>query len=159
MRNFVVKFGGFMVDIMAIVTIIGLIISTIKVIGMQGLWAGLGVLWAGLVSFIFVYSLTLSILFIPTSKTIEKFSNIFFCSTLLLTKELIYLKITLANKTTKDATIASCKKPPAQRTPIDASHHKVAAVVSPLTLLFLLSLIIILLKHLFFICVFSKFEK
>ena len=55
MRNFVVKFGGFMVDIMAIVTIIGLIISTIKVIGMQGLWAGLGVLWAGLVSFIFVF--------------------------------------------------------------------------------------------------------
>lgn len=55
MRNFVVKFGGFMVDIMAIVTIIGLIISTIKVIGMQGLWAGLGFLWAGLVSFIFVF--------------------------------------------------------------------------------------------------------
>lgn len=55
MRNFVVKFGGFMVDIMAIVTIIGLIISTIKVIGMQGIWAGLGVLWAGLVSFIFVF--------------------------------------------------------------------------------------------------------
>ena len=55
MRNFVVKFGGFMVDIMAIVTIIGLIISTIKVMGMQGLWAGLGVLWAGLVSFIFVF--------------------------------------------------------------------------------------------------------
>lgn len=55
MRNFVVKFGGFMVDIMAIVTIVGLIISTIKVMGMQGLWAGLGVLWAGLVSFIFVF--------------------------------------------------------------------------------------------------------
>ena len=55
MKNFVVKFGGFIVDIMAIVTLAGLIISTIKVIGAQGLWAGLGVLWAGLVSFVFVF--------------------------------------------------------------------------------------------------------
>ena len=57
MKNFVVKFGGFIVDIMAIVTLIGLIVSTVKVIGYQGLWAGLGVLWAGLVSFIFVFFL------------------------------------------------------------------------------------------------------
>ena len=57
MINFVVKFGSTVVDIMAIVTIIGLIISTIKVIAAQGLWAGLGVLWAGLVSFIFVFFL------------------------------------------------------------------------------------------------------
>ena len=57
MRNFVIKFGGILVDIMAIVTIVGLIISTLKVIGAQGLWAGLGVLWAGLVSFIFVFFL------------------------------------------------------------------------------------------------------
>jgi hypothetical protein len=57
MRNFVVNFGGFIVDIMAIVTIIGLIISTIKVMAAQGIWAGLGVLWAGLVSFIFVFFL------------------------------------------------------------------------------------------------------
>ena len=55
MKNFVVKFGGVVVDIMAILTLIGLIISTFKVIGLQGLWAGLGVLWAGLVSFIFVF--------------------------------------------------------------------------------------------------------
>ena len=55
MKNFVVRFGGVIVDIMAFLTIIGLIISTIKVIGAQGLWAGLGVLWAGLVSFIFVF--------------------------------------------------------------------------------------------------------
>ena len=55
MKNFVVKFGGVVVDIMAIITIIGLIISTIKMIGAQGLWAGLGVLWAGLVSFILVF--------------------------------------------------------------------------------------------------------
>lgn len=57
MRNFVVKFGGFIVNIMAIVTIIGLIISTIRVMGSQGFWAGMGVLWAGLVSFIFVFFL------------------------------------------------------------------------------------------------------
>ena len=57
MKNFVVKFGGFVVDIMAIITIIGIIISTVKVIGTQGLIAGLGVLWAGLVSFIFVFFL------------------------------------------------------------------------------------------------------
>jgi len=57
MRNFVVKFGGFIVDIMAIVTIIGLILSTIKVMATQGIWAGLGVLWAGLVSFIFRFFL------------------------------------------------------------------------------------------------------
>ena len=42
-------------DIMAILTLIGLVISTVMVIGAQGLWAGLGVLWAGLVSFIFVF--------------------------------------------------------------------------------------------------------
>lgn len=57
MNNFVVKFGGFIVDIMAIITIIGLIISTVKITIAQGLWAGLGVLWAGLVSFIFVFFL------------------------------------------------------------------------------------------------------
>ena len=57
MKNFVVSFGGFIVDIMAFVTLIGLIISTIKVTMLQGLWAGLGVLWAGLVSFIFVFFL------------------------------------------------------------------------------------------------------
>ena len=56
-KNFVVKFGGFIVDIMAILTLIGLIISTVKVIGAQGLWTGLGVLWAGLVSFIFIFFL------------------------------------------------------------------------------------------------------
>jgi len=57
MKNFVVKSGGFIVDIMAILTLIGLIISTVKMIGAQGLWAGLGVLWAGLVSFVFVFFL------------------------------------------------------------------------------------------------------
>ena len=57
MKNFVVKFGGFVVDIMAVLTLVGLIISTVKMFAAQGLWAGLGVLWAGLVSFIFVFFL------------------------------------------------------------------------------------------------------
>ncbi len=57
MKNFVVKFGSFIVDLMAILTLIGLIVSTVMVIGSQGLWAGLGVLWGGLVSFIFVFFL------------------------------------------------------------------------------------------------------
>ncbi len=70
MINFVVKFGRVVVDIMAIVTIIGLIISTIKVIAAQGLWAGLGVLWAGLVSFVFVFILIYLVMSIN-----EKLSN------------------------------------------------------------------------------------
>ena len=57
MRNFVINFGSVIVDIMAVITIIGLILSTIRVIQYQGWWAGLGVLWAGLVSFIFVFFL------------------------------------------------------------------------------------------------------
>ncbi len=57
MRDFVVNFGGILVDIMAVVTLVGLIISTVKVMAAQGIWAGLGVLWAGLVSFIFVFFL------------------------------------------------------------------------------------------------------
>ena len=57
MKNFVVKFGGFIVNIVAILTLVGLIVSTIRVVNSQGLWAGLGVLWAGLVSFIFVFFL------------------------------------------------------------------------------------------------------
>ena len=57
MKNLVVKFGGVVVDIMAIVTLIELIISTVTVLMAQGLWSALGVLWAGLVSFIFVFFL------------------------------------------------------------------------------------------------------
>ncbi len=57
MKKFVVKFGGIIVDIMAILTLIGLVISTVMMVGSQGLWAGLSVLWAGLVSFIFVFFL------------------------------------------------------------------------------------------------------
>ncbi|MCQ2789138.1 MAG: hypothetical protein MJ229_02045 [bacterium] len=57
MRNFIVNYGGVFVDIMAIVTIIGLIFSTAKVIVSQGIMAGFGVLWAGLISFIFIFYL------------------------------------------------------------------------------------------------------
>ena len=57
MKNIVVKFGGFIVNIMAIVTLVGLIVSTVMMIGTQGLWASLAFLWAGLVSFIFVFFL------------------------------------------------------------------------------------------------------
>lgn len=57
MKNFVIKFGGFFVDLMAIITLIGLIISTVRVMMYQGIWAGLGTLWAGLVSFIFIFFL------------------------------------------------------------------------------------------------------
>ena len=55
MKNFAVKFGSVIVDIAAFLTLAGLIISAVKVTGSQGLWAGLGMLWAGLVSFIFVF--------------------------------------------------------------------------------------------------------
>lgn len=57
MKNFVVNFGGVIVDIMAIITLIGLVISTVRVMMAQGLWAGLGILWTGLVSFVFVFFL------------------------------------------------------------------------------------------------------
>jgi len=57
MRNFVIKYGSFVVNIAAFLTIIGLIFSTVKVTVYQGVMAGLAVFWAGLVSFIFVYFL------------------------------------------------------------------------------------------------------
>ena len=71
MKNFVIKFGGVIVDIMAILTLIGLLISTVKMIGMQGLWAGLGVLWAGLVSFVFIFFLIYLVMSIN-----DKLSNV-----------------------------------------------------------------------------------
>ena len=74
MRNFIVKFGGIVVDIMAIVTIIGLIISTVKVIAMQGLWAGLGVLWAGIVSFMLVF-FTIYLLMSINEKLPDSYNN------------------------------------------------------------------------------------
>ncbi len=75
MRNFVVKFGGILVDIMAFVTIIGLIISTIRVLAVQGIWAALGVLWAGLVSFIFVFFITYLLMSINSKLSDNSFNN------------------------------------------------------------------------------------
>ena len=75
MKNFVVKFGGFIVDIMAILTLIGLIISTVMMIGSQGLWAGLGVLWAGLVSFVFVFFLIYLVMSINDNLTNAEMNN------------------------------------------------------------------------------------
>ena len=57
MKNFVVKYGGFVINLAAIITIIGLIISTINVMINQGFIASMTFLWAGLVSFVFVYFL------------------------------------------------------------------------------------------------------
>ena len=74
MKKFVVNFGGVIVDIMALFTLIGLVISTIKVIGAQGLWAGLGVLWAGLVSFIFVFFLIYLVMSI-NDKLYDKYND------------------------------------------------------------------------------------
>ena len=71
MKNFIVKFGGIFVDIMAIVTLIGLAVSTIRVMIAQGLWAGLGVLWAGLVSFIFVFFLIYLVMSINDKLSLE----------------------------------------------------------------------------------------
>lgn len=75
MKNFIVKFGGIFVDIMAIVTIVGLIISTIKITIAQGIWAGLSVLWAGLISFIFVFYLIYLVMSI-NEKLSDKYTNL-----------------------------------------------------------------------------------
>ena len=75
MKNFIVQFGGIFVDIMAIVTIIGLIISTITITLAQDIWAGLGVLWAGLISFIFVFYLIYLVMSI-NEKLSDKYTNL-----------------------------------------------------------------------------------
>ena len=74
MRNFIVNFGGIFVDIMAIITIIGLIISTVKITLAQGIFAGLGVLWAGLISFIFIFYLIYLIMSI-NEKLGDRYTN------------------------------------------------------------------------------------
>ena len=55
MRNFVVKYGSFVVNIVAFFTLIGIIISAVAVMMNQGLWAGLVSLWAGIVGFIVAF--------------------------------------------------------------------------------------------------------
>lgn len=79
MKNFVVKFGKYIVDIMAFLTLIGLIISTVMMIASQGLWAGLGVFWAGLVSFIFVFFLIYLVMSINDKLSNEKSNNSIRC--------------------------------------------------------------------------------
>lgn len=77
MKNFVVKYCGFFINIAALITIIGLIISTVKVTLYQGFMAGMGVLWAGIVSFIFVYFLIYLVMSINENlaELNEKFNN------------------------------------------------------------------------------------
>lgn len=55
MRNFVVKYGSVVVNIIAFFTFIGIIISSIAVMMNQGLWAGLVSLWAGIVGFVLAF--------------------------------------------------------------------------------------------------------
>ena len=55
MRNFVVKYGSFVVNIIAFFTFIGIIISAIAVMMNQGVWAGLVSLWAGIVGFVLAF--------------------------------------------------------------------------------------------------------
>lgn len=55
MKKIVVKFGSVIVNIVAFLTIIGIIVSSIMVMMNQGLWAGLVSLWGGIVGFIAVF--------------------------------------------------------------------------------------------------------
>ena len=55
MRNFVVKYGSVVVNIVAFFTLIGIVISAIAVVMNQGLWAGILSLWAGIVGFIVAF--------------------------------------------------------------------------------------------------------
>ena len=55
MKKFVVNFGSIIVNIVAFITIIGIIASAIMVMMNQGLWAGIVSLWGGIVGFIAVF--------------------------------------------------------------------------------------------------------
>lgn len=55
MRNFVVKYGGFIVNIIAFITLIGVIISAISIMINQGFIAGLVSLWAGITGFVVAF--------------------------------------------------------------------------------------------------------
>lgn len=55
MKNFVVKYGGFIVNIVAFFTLIGVVISAIMVMMNQGLWAGILSLWGGIVAFVIAF--------------------------------------------------------------------------------------------------------
>lgn len=55
MKNFVVKYGGFIVNIVAFFTLIGVVISGVMVMLNQGLWAGILSLWGGIVAFVVAF--------------------------------------------------------------------------------------------------------
>ena len=55
MKKIVVNFGSVIVNIVAFVTIIGIIASAVMVMMNQGFWAGLVSLWGGIVGFIAVF--------------------------------------------------------------------------------------------------------
>ncbi|MBQ4123212.1 hypothetical protein IJD44_05775 [bacterium] len=55
MKNFVVKYGGFIVNIVAFFTLIGVLFSGIMVMMNQGMWAGLLSLWGGIVAFVVAF--------------------------------------------------------------------------------------------------------
>ncbi len=55
MKNFVVKYGGFIVNIVAFFTLIGVVVSSFMVMMNQGLWAGILSLWGGIVAFVIAF--------------------------------------------------------------------------------------------------------
>ena len=55
MKNFVVKYGGFIVNIVAFITLIGVVISGIIVMMNQGFWAGILSWWGGITAFIVAF--------------------------------------------------------------------------------------------------------
>ncbi len=55
MKNFVVKYGGFIVNIVAFFTLIGVFISGVMVMMNQGLMAGIISLWGGIVAFVVAF--------------------------------------------------------------------------------------------------------
>ncbi|MGM9994515.1 MAG: hypothetical protein ACI37R_07295 [Candidatus Avigastranaerophilus sp.] len=55
MKNFVVKYGGFIVNIVAFFTLIGVFISAVMVMMNQGLLAGIISLWGGIVAFVVAF--------------------------------------------------------------------------------------------------------
>ena len=55
MKNFVVKYGSFVVNIVAFFTLLGVVISSVTIMMNQGIWAGLVSLWAGIVAFVVAF--------------------------------------------------------------------------------------------------------
>ena len=77
MRNFVVKYGSIVVNIVALVTFIGIIVSAVAVMMSQGIWAGLLSLWAGITGFIVAFFMIYLVMSINEhlSNICEKLNN------------------------------------------------------------------------------------